>query len=109
MSGELITIWGVGVVLAGVILTATRGLRQDMALGPARVGLIEAGEVVPRLGRQSVSFALHGFPSYSVFIPNQIRNSSPKIGCPDFRIGSTRDSIPSFAAWLSADQRNAGP
>ena len=30
MSGEMIAILGVGVALAGVILTATRGLRQDM-------------------------------------------------------------------------------
>ena len=31
MSGEIIAILAVGVALAGVILTATRGLRQDMA------------------------------------------------------------------------------
>ena len=31
MSGEMIAIVAVGVALAGVILTATRGLRQDMA------------------------------------------------------------------------------
>ena len=30
MSGEIIAILGVGIALAGVILTATRGLRQDM-------------------------------------------------------------------------------
>ena len=31
MSGEMIAIVAVGVALAGVILTATRGLRQDLA------------------------------------------------------------------------------
>ena len=31
MSGEMIAIVAVGVALAGVILTAPRGLRQDMA------------------------------------------------------------------------------
>ena len=31
MSGEMIAIVAVGVAPAGVILTATRGLRQDMA------------------------------------------------------------------------------
>ena len=31
MSGEMIAIVAVGVALAGVTLTATRGLRQDMA------------------------------------------------------------------------------
>ena len=31
MSGEMIAIVAVGVALAGVILTATRGLRQDMS------------------------------------------------------------------------------
>ena len=31
MSGEMIAIVAMGVALAGVILTATRGLRQDMA------------------------------------------------------------------------------
>ena len=31
MSGEMIAIVAVGVALAGVILTATSGLRQDMA------------------------------------------------------------------------------
>ena len=30
MSGELIAILAMGVALAGVILTATRGLRQDI-------------------------------------------------------------------------------
>ena len=31
MSGEMIAILGVGVALAGVILTATRGLREDIS------------------------------------------------------------------------------
>ena len=30
MSGEMIAILGVGVALAGMILTSSRGLRQDM-------------------------------------------------------------------------------
>ena len=30
MSGEIIAILAMGVALAGVILTATRGLRQDI-------------------------------------------------------------------------------
>ena len=30
MSGEIIAILGVGVALAGLILTSSRGLRQDM-------------------------------------------------------------------------------
>ena len=30
MSGEIIAILGVGVALAGLILTSVRGLRQDM-------------------------------------------------------------------------------
>ena len=30
MSGEIMAIVGVGVVLAGLILTSNRGLRQDM-------------------------------------------------------------------------------
>ena len=30
MSGEMIAILGVGVALAGLILTSSRGLRQDM-------------------------------------------------------------------------------
>ena len=45
MSGEMITIVAVGVALAGVILTATRGLRQDMARLESRVdGSIKALE-----------------------------------------------------------------
>ena len=38
MSVELIGIVTVGVALAGVILTATRGLRQDMARLESRLG-----------------------------------------------------------------------
>ena len=37
MSGEMIAIVAVGVALAGVILTATRGLRQDMGRLEARL------------------------------------------------------------------------
>ena len=37
MSGEMIAILGVGVALAGVILTATRGLRQDIRQDMARL------------------------------------------------------------------------
>ena len=45
MSGELIAIVAVGVALAGVILTATRGLRQDMARLESRLdGSIKALE-----------------------------------------------------------------
>ena len=45
MSGEMIAIVAVGVALAGVILTATRGLRQDMARLESRLdGSIKALE-----------------------------------------------------------------
>ena len=37
MSGEMIAIVAVGVALAGVILTATRGLRQDIRQDMARL------------------------------------------------------------------------
>ena len=37
MSGELIAIVAVGVTLAGLILTSSRGLRQDMAQLETRV------------------------------------------------------------------------
>ena len=37
MSGEIIAILGVGVALAGLILTSSRGLRQDMRNDLARV------------------------------------------------------------------------
>ena len=37
MSGEMITILGVGVALAGLILASSRGLRQDMARLEARL------------------------------------------------------------------------
>ena len=42
MSGELIAIVAVGVALAGVILTATRGLRQDMARLEERINGLES-------------------------------------------------------------------
>ena len=37
MSGEMIAILGVGVALAGMILTSSRGLRQDMAQMESRL------------------------------------------------------------------------
>ena len=37
MSGEMIAIWGVGVALAGMILTSSRGLRQDIQQDIARL------------------------------------------------------------------------
>ena len=36
--------------------------------------MIEAGEVVPRLGCQRIFW--HHFSSYSIFIPNQVRTIS---------------------------------
>ena len=43
MSGEIIAILGVGIVLVGLILTSSRGLRQDMAQMESRLeGLREA-------------------------------------------------------------------
>ena len=42
MSVELIGIVAVGVALAGVILTATRGLRQNMARLDGRIGALES-------------------------------------------------------------------
>ena len=51
----------------------------DRLAGPDKlVHLIEASEVVPRLGRQPVSFALHDFSSYTVVIPNQVRHSTTR-------------------------------
>ena len=37
MSGEIIAILGVGIALAGLMLTSSRGLRQDMRNDLARV------------------------------------------------------------------------
>ena len=37
MSGEILAIFGVGVALAGVILTSIRGLRQDIRQDMARL------------------------------------------------------------------------
>ena len=37
MSNELIALAAVGVALAGLILTTSRGLRQDMKQGEARL------------------------------------------------------------------------
>ena len=37
MSGEIIAVLGVGIALAGLMLTSSRGLRQDMRNDLARV------------------------------------------------------------------------
>ena len=37
MSGEILAILAVGVALAGLILTSSRGLRQDMAQMESRL------------------------------------------------------------------------
>ena len=57
MSGEIIAILGVGVALAGLILTSVRGLRQDMQaqIGGLRgeiAGLRgEIGEIRPAIAQ----------------------------------------------------------
>ena len=39
MSGEIIAILAVGVTLAGLLLTSSRGLRQDMRQDMTRIGI----------------------------------------------------------------------
>ena len=52
MSGEIIAILGVGVALAGLILTSSRGLRLDMRRLDERIGGLESqiGELRERIG-----------------------------------------------------------
>ena len=51
MSGELIAIVAVGVTLAGLILTSSRGLRLDMRRLDERIGGLESqfGELRERM------------------------------------------------------------
>ena len=62
MSGEMIAIVAVGVALAGVILTATRGLRQDMARLETRLrdDIKQLGERVARMEHSQAK--LEGLP-----------------------------------------------
>ena len=51
MSGEILAILAVGVALAGVILTSSRGLRQDMRRLDERISGLESqiGELRERM------------------------------------------------------------
>ena len=51
MSGEIIAILAVGVALAGLILTSSRGLRQDMRRLDERISGLESqiGELRERM------------------------------------------------------------
>ena len=53
---------------AGIVIAASH---NPVDAGESQQGLIEAGEVLQRLGRQRI--LRHGFSSYSVIIPNQVR------------------------------------
>ena len=51
MSGEMMAIFGVGIAIAGLILTSSRGLRQDIQQGIARLrdDMKQLGDRVGRL------------------------------------------------------------
>ena len=64
-----------GLVRGRLHSASSRAMKPEIGVcftGPDKlVHLIEAGEVVPGLGRQLI--LRHGFSSYSAFIPNQVQ------------------------------------
>ena len=88
MSGEMIAIVAVGVALAGVILTATRGLRQDMARLDERINGLDSrfdaiekqfGELRERMAHLKGCWKDCARPSPDGRRPARCQNVPPKI------------------------------